>query len=68
MKWFLKNKDGSKQEIDIIYSPILEEGGFEGTEIIKYKEPMACIQVKGIAIEKPWSIKMQPLRFLHYEN
>ena len=63
-KWFLENKDGSKQEVDIIYSPILEEGGFDGKEIIRYKEPMACMRVKGVDIEKPWSIKMQPIKYL----
>ena len=28
MKWFLINKDGTKQEVEIVYAPILEEGGF----------------------------------------
>lgn len=68
MKCYLKNKDESKQEVEVIYSPVLEEGGFEGKEMIKYKEPMACIRVLGVDIQKKWSIKMQPVKYLTYEN
>jgi len=63
-KYYLKNIDGSRQEVEIIYSPVLEEGGFEGKPMIKYKEPMACIRMVGVDIQKKWSIKMQPVRFL----
>jgi len=63
-KWFLKHKDGSEQEVEMVYYPILEEGGFLEGKKIKYKEPMACVRLVGVDIEKPWSFKMQPMKFL----
>ena len=62
---YLLHKDGTKQEVSIIYPmdltgiPFTEDG--DGT---KYKEPMAVVQLKGVPIEKQWSIKTVPMRFI----
>lgn len=64
MNKFLKNKDGSRQEVEIIYQPFLEEGGFNGKKKIIYDSPMALVKFVGMDIEKPWSYKAVPIKFL----
>lgn len=61
---YLLNKDGTKQEISVIYSSFTEEGGFNGKKPILYKEPMSVVQLVGVDIRKPWSIKTVPTRFI----
>ena len=62
---YLVHKDGSEQEVDFIYGPFQEES-FGGKKIV-YKEPMAIVRLIGVDIEKPWSVKTQPMRFLKYK-
>lgn len=64
MIWYLKHKYGTEQEVEYIYGPFTEEGGFEGTKRIQYSEPMAVVQLVGVDIKKPWSVKTQPVKYL----
>lgn len=65
---YLIHKDGTKQEVIVIYGPFSEEGGFEGQPKTIYKEPMAVVRLIGVDIKKPWSVKTVPMRFIENEE
>lgn len=64
MSHILKHKDESEQDVELVYGPFSEEGGFHGKPMIKYNSPMAVVKLIGVDIEKPWSFKTVPIKFV----
>lgn len=63
----LINKDGTEQEAELIYGPyVLKETDWKKCPYPEYllNTPIACVRMKGISIEKSWSVREVPIKFL----
>lgn len=62
--YLLKNKDGSEQEVALVYHSTIY------TDWIgkRLEYPYAAVEVLEVAIEKPWRFKEVQTRFLRPKN
>ena len=68
-KLFLTHKDGTTQEVELVYGPyMIRDDDFGVNPYPEYLRnvPIATVRVVGVALEKSWSFR--DVRMIHLKN